>query len=131
MNIGANTPYNLPPLPSAYSISPSTVPGLFNVKFNSNVPLSNLQVQASILENVGLLEAAGTIPPTSAAFVDYASHTPFELTVSAGDIAAGFYSSLYGLKGTRSTYWNGATFQAQDSALIWQFTETLLPEITG
>jgi hypothetical protein len=130
-NIGANTPYNLPPLPALYGISPSSVPGLFNVKFGSNVPLSNAQVQASILESIVLLEAAGTIPPTSPSFVDYASHTPYELTVSAPDIAAGFYSSLYGLQGSRSTYWNGATFQAHDSALIWQFTEALLPEITG
>jgi hypothetical protein len=96
MNIGASTPCNLPPLPSAYSISPSTVPGLFNVKFNSNVRLSNPQVQASILENVGLLAAAGTIPPTSAAFADYASHTPFELTAGTARSRCTFPGSCTG-----------------------------------
>jgi hypothetical protein len=131
VNIGADTPYNLPPLPAVYGVSPSSAPGLFNVKFASHVPLSNAQVKASILESIGRLQAAGTIPATSPAFADYASHTPYELTVSAPDIAAGFYSSLYGLQGRRSTYWNGAAFQAHDSALIWQFTETLLPAITG
>jgi len=131
LNIGANTPYNLAPLPALYGISPSSVPGLFNVKFGSNVPLTDFQVQAGILESLGRLQSAGTIPATRPAFADYASHTPYELTVSAPDIAAGFYSSLYGLQGRRSTYWNGATFQAHDSALIWQFTETLLPAIKG
>jgi hypothetical protein len=130
-NIGAHTPYNLPPLPALYAVSPSSVPGLFDVKFGSHVPLSDSQVQASILESLDRLQAAGTIPATSPAFVDYSSHTPYELTVSASDIEAGFYSSLYGLQGRRSTYWNGAAFQAHDSALIWEFTETLLPTITG
>lgn len=131
VNIGADTPYNLAPLPALYGISPSSVPGLSDVKFASHVPLSNAQVQTSVLESVCRLQAAGTIPATDPAFADYASHTPYELTVSAPDIAAGFYSSLYGLQGRRSTYWNGAAFQAHDSALIWQFTETLLPAITG
>jgi hypothetical protein len=130
-NIGANTPYNLPELPALYAVSPSKVPGLFDVKFGSHVPMTDAQVQASILESLGLLQAAGTIPATSPAFVDYSSHTPYELTVSASDIAGGFYSSLYGLQGHRSTYWNGAAFQAHDSAMIWQFTESLLPTITG
>jgi hypothetical protein len=130
-NIGADTPYNVAPLPGIYMVSPSSVPGLFNAPFASNVPLSDLQAQASILESLGRLQAAGTIPATRPAFADYSSHTPFELTVAAEDIAAGFYSSLYGLQGRRSTYWNGATFQAHNSALIWQFTEALLPTITG
>jgi NAD(P)-binding Rossmann-like domain len=131
MNIGANTPYNLAPLPSLYGVGPSSVPGLFNVKFASHVPLSDSQVRASIRESLGRLQAAGTIPATRPTFADFASHTPYELTVSAPDIAAGFYSSLYGLQGLRSTYWNGAAFEAHNSALIWQFTETLLPAITG
>jgi hypothetical protein len=130
-NIGADTPYNVAPLPGIYMVSPSSVPGLFNAPFASNVPLSDLQAQASILEGLGRLQAAGTIPATRPSFADYSSHTPFELTVAAEDIAAGFYSSLYGLQGRRSTYWNGATFQAHNSALIWQFTEALLPTITG
>ena len=130
-NTGADTPYNLPPLPALYAVSPSTVPGLFNVKFGSDVPLSNSRVHASIVASIDRLQAAGTIPATTPTFVDYASHSPYELTVSASDIADGFYSSLYGLQGQRSTFWNGATFQAQDSAMIWEFTEALLPAITA
>jgi hypothetical protein len=100
------------------------------VKFASHVPLRNAHVKASILESLERLQAAGTIPATRPAFADFASRTPYELTVSAANIAAGLYSSLYGLQGRRSTYWSGAAFEARNSTLIWQFTETLLPAIT-
>jgi NAD(P)-binding Rossmann-like domain len=130
-NIGANTQYNLPPLPALYALSPSSVPGLFDVKFGSNVPLPDAAVRSQILSSVARLVSAGTIPATTPEFVDYSSHTPYELTVSASDIAAGFYSKLYALQGHRSTFWNGAAFQAHDSTLLWQYTETLLPQITA
>lgn len=130
-NIGADTPYNIPPLPAAYSLLASHVPGLFNVKYASHTPLSDDVVRASMLESIVRLQATGTIPPTHPVFVDYSSHTPFELTVSAAEIAGGFYSSLYALQGRRSTYWNGAAFHDHNSALLWQFTERLIPAITG
>jgi hypothetical protein len=130
-NIGANTQYNLPPLPALYAVTPSSVPGIFDVKFGSDRPLSDVQVRTAILESLNRLQAAGTIPATKPVFVDYSSHTPYELTVSARDIAGGFYSRLYALQGRRNTYWNGAAFQAHDSSLIWQYTETLLPQIVG
>jgi hypothetical protein len=53
------------------------------------------------------------------------------LTVSAADVAAGFYTKLYALQGHRNTFWNGAAFQAHDSTLLWQYTETLLPQIAA
>jgi hypothetical protein len=130
-NIGADTAYNLAPLPALYSVSPSSVPGLFDVKFGSSVPLSDFEVREQILAALGRLQAAGTIPATKPVFADYSSHTPYELTVSASDVAAGFYSRLYGLQGYRNTFWNGAAFQAHDSTLLWQYTETLLPQIAA
>lgn len=130
-NIGADTPYNLPTLPAIYNLSPSSVPGLFDVKFGSNDPLTDVRVCTTILEQLGRLQDAKTIPATQPTFADFSSHTPYELRVSAADIADGFYSRLYGLQGRRNTYWNGAAFAAHDSSLIWQYTETLLPEIAA
>jgi hypothetical protein len=130
-NIGADTLYNLPPLPALYAVSPSNVPGLFDIKFGSDVPLSDADVRVTILESLGKLQDAGTIPATKPVFADYSSHTPYELTVSASDIANGFYAKLYGLQGKRNTYWNGAAFAAHDSTLIWQYTETLLSQIAA
>jgi hypothetical protein len=130
-NIGADTPWNLPPLPAAYAISPSSVPGLYDVKYGSTAPLTAARVRANILADLARLQAAGTLPAAQPVFKTYASHAPYELTVSASDIAGGFYRDLYALQGRRHTYWNGAAFQAHDSALLWQYTEALLPQIAS
>jgi hypothetical protein len=130
-NIGADTQYNLAPLPALLSLSPSYVPGLFNVKAASDILLDDPAARRMILTNLTRLQQAGTIPTTEPAFADYSGHIPYEMTVSAKDVAAGFYTQLYGLQGTRSTYWNGAAFYAHDASGLWQFTETLLPQIVG
>ena len=130
-NIGADTQYNLPPLPAVYYVSPSSVPGLFNAKFGSNVPLPDVAARTMILASLRRLQSAGTIPETKPEFADYSGHVPYGMYVSAEDVAAGFYRQLYALQGRRSTFWNGAAFQAHDSALLWQYAETLLPQITA
>jgi hypothetical protein len=130
-NIGAETAYNLAPLPALYAVSPSSIPGLFDVKFGSDVPLPDAVVREQILESLNRLQTAGTLPATSPVFVDFSSHSPYELTVGAADIAAGFYTNLYALQGHNNTFWNGAAFQAHDSTLLWQYAETLLPQIAA
>jgi hypothetical protein len=59
----------------------------------------------------------------------FSNHAPYELTVSSSDIASGFYGDLYALQGRNNTFHTGAAFQAHSSSLIWQYTETLLPQI--
>lgn len=130
-NVGADTPHHLPPLPGIYAISPSSVPGLHDVKYGSPVPLTGARVRANILADLDRLQAAGTLPATRPSFETFADHTPYELTVSAADIRGGFYRDLYALQGRRRTFWNGAAFQTHDSALLWQFTEALLPRIAA
>ena len=122
-NIGADTQYNLAPLPATSYLSPSDVPGLFNVKVGSNTRLPDAAAQELILSSLRRLQRAGTIPLTEPSFADFSSHVPYEVTVSAQDVAAGFYSRLYALQGRRSTYWNGAAFQAHDSELLWRYAE--------
>ena len=130
-NIGADTPYHLPALPGVYSISPTGVPGLHNVKYGSPQQLSDLQVKADIVASVKRLRTAGTLPTTTPEFAAFASHSPFELTVSTDAIKAGFYQNLYGLQGRNRTYYTGAAFHTHDSSLLWQFTEALLPSIAA
>jgi Flavin containing amine oxidoreductase len=130
-NIGADTPYNLPPLPAIYAIMPSGIPSLFGAWLGTPQPFSDAAARTNIVAAIGRLQAAGTLPATQPRFVDYASHTPCELTVSASDIAGGFYRSLFSLQGHRSTFWNGAAFHIHDSSLLWQFTESLLPQIAA
>jgi flavin-dependent amine oxidoreductase len=130
-NIGADTPYNLPALPGVYSISPTGVPGLHSVKYGSPVQLSEARVKADILAAVKRLGTAGTIATTTPEFAVFASHSPFELTVSPSAVKAGFYRKLYALQGRNRTYYTGAAFHTHDSSLLWQFTEALLPRIAG
>ena len=130
INVGAKSLYYLPELPAVYSIYPTGVPDLLNVKFGSTYALPDYQVKEEIFASVNKLGAAGFSNTSSAAeLVTYAGHVPFELTVSEKAIAAGFYKKLYGLQGQSSTYYTGAAFHAQDSSLLWQFTESLLPQI--
>jgi hypothetical protein len=130
-NVGADTPYNLAPLPSVYAVSGSGLPGLFSAFLGTSQPVSDAQARATIIGAVNRLQSAGTIPATRPTFVDFNSHTPCQLTVSAADIAGGFYTRLNGLQGHRSTFWNGAAFDVHDSSSLWEFTETLLPAIAA
>jgi hypothetical protein len=80
---------------------------------------------------VNRLRTAGTLPTTTPEFAVFASHSPFELTVPAGAIEAGFYQKLYSLQGRHRTFFTGAAFHTHDSSLLWQFTEGLLPQIAA
>lgn len=128
-NTGANTTYNIPALPGLYSITPTRVPGLYDVKVGSAFALSDEQVQALITESVLELSAAGTLNTTTPEFAAYKSHTPFELTVPKEAIAAGFYGEMDALQGQRYTWYAGAAFHTHDSSLLWEFTEGLIPGI--
>jgi hypothetical protein len=130
-NVGADTLYNTPPLPGIYFVSPTGVPGLQFIKYGSTVALTDNQVKANILADLNKLQAAGTMPATKPKFEVFQSHSPFELTVSKADIAAGFYRNLYALQGHRNTFYTGAAFHTHDSSLLWRFTEALLPRITS
>jgi hypothetical protein len=130
-NIGQDTAYHLPSLPGVYSISPSGIPGLHQVKYGSPYQLSETAVKADILAGVKRLRTAGTLPTTTPEFAAFASHSPFELTVPTGAIKSGFYRKLYDLQGRNRTFYTGAAFHTHDSSLLWQFTEALLPRIAG
>ena len=130
-NIGAGTPYGLPALPAPYAISPTGVPGLHAVKYGSPRQLPEAQVKADILASVRRLRAAGTIDAGTPGFAVFASHSPFELTVSPAAVRAGFYRKLYALQGRNRTFYTGAAFHTHDSSMLWQFTEALLPRLAA
>lgn len=129
-NSNARTAYNLPQLPGLYGLTPTRVPGMWNVKFGSTVPLSELDVKATIVSQIRRLSDPAWFPkrPRVREFVTFSGHTPFELHVRGDEIAQGFYGALNDLQGRNRTYYNGAAFQTHDSSLIWQYTKsTVLP----
>lgn len=131
-NMAADTPYNLPPLPAVYGVTPIPgAPGLWNVKYGSATPMADADIRQAIQTQIERVAAAGTLPVEFRNFRYFGNHTPFQVRVDASDIANGFYTQLAALQGGRSTFYNGAAFQTNNSALIWQFTEQLLPRIVG
>ena len=137
-NVGASTPYNLPVLPAAYGISPTRAPGLKVLQLGANDGqyLTEKQALDLVRAEIERMRAAGTIPEISPggpepSFVDYSSHTPFELYFEANDIAMGLYNRLFELQGKRSTWWTGAAFSAEDSTEVWKYTEGLVGAIAA
>ncbi|KAK6599369.1 flavin-containing superfamily Amine oxidase [Botrytis cinerea] len=123
VNVADNTTYGFPPLPAAYAINPTAIPDVFNLYYGSAISITDDEVRAAMYGELERLQITELLA--------YTRHTPFELWVPAEAIAAGFYSDLYALQGQQNTFYTGAAFHAQDSTLLWQFTEALLPNITA
>jgi hypothetical protein len=123
-NSDAHSLYNLPQLPGIYGINPTRVPGLWNVKFGSTIPLSDFEVKTAIVSQIHRLSDATYFlsRPRVLDIATFSAHAPFELHVRADEIAQGFYGTLSSLQGRNHTYYNGAAFQVHDSSLIWQYT---------
>ena len=123
-NIGAGTLYNLPPLPGIDHLSPTQIPGIWNVKYGSPTRLRDHDVKQRIVEDVERLHDRATFPgrPRVVDFTVFSAHNPFELRVSSEKIAAGFYTQLGSLQGRNRTFYNGAAFHTHDSGLLWQFS---------
>jgi hypothetical protein len=130
-NAAAGTPYNLPPLPGLYGVSPTGIPGLYNVKYGSPAPLSDEQVRRNIRTEIERVAKAGTYPVVFEDLAVFSSHTPFEVHVSPQAIAGGFYRRLNALQGHNRTYYSGAAFHSHNSTRIWEGLERLLPSIAS
>jgi len=129
-NSNAHTAYNLPQLPGFYGLNPTLMPGVWNVKFGSTVPLSDFEVKATIVAQIRRLSDPTYFPsrPRVQEILTFSAHTPFELNVRGDEIAQGFYGALNDLQGRNRTYYSGAAFQSHDSSLIWRYTkDTVLP----
>jgi hypothetical protein len=123
-NAGADTLYHLPPLPGIYGASATQVPGVWDIKYGSTRWLSDAEVKRRVVADIQRLHDPATFstPPRVEEILVFAAHTPFELHVTAEDIAAGFYTTLGSLQGRNHTFYNGAAFDTHDSSLLWQFT---------
>lgn len=92
--------YNIPNLPAPYQVTNTRIPGLFYVWYGSPYDMTQAEVEADVVKVIGRLRsnvnptAASTIPK----FVEFRSHTPFKLVVSADAISGGFYNRLEGRK---------------------------------
>src|SRR5579859_2912008 len=131
-NVSANTRHNLPPLPGLYGLEATPLPGFYVALYGNTTSLSDDVVKADIAASIDRLGTAGTFPGAKfGGFTAFSNHAPFEMMVSASDIAAGFYTQLNALQGHNRTFYTGAALQTNDSSLIWRFTEEILPQIAS
>jgi hypothetical protein len=133
-NTGDGTAYDLPELPGIYSIFPTRVPGLWDVKFGSPTLLTKEEATAQIIEDIERLDDPTVFEgrPRVTEVVALNAHRDVELWVSPEEIRAGFYTTLCSLQGRNNTFYNGATFLTHDSTLLWQFTDDyLVPALLG
>lgn len=136
-NAAQDTPYNFPHLPAVYSISPSGVDGVEIVysgtpQSKKSFPWADDAVKADIIRSIKALQKMNPdkFQQTEPEVIEYYSHAPYFLQVSAEEIKNGFYSKLYALQGQRNTYWTGAAWRVQDSSEIWKYTDTqVLPKL--
>ena len=129
-NVSSAT-YNIPKLPGASQISATRIPGLFYAWYRSPVFLTQHDVESSTIETIQKLQAAENLTSTTPTVIEYRSHTPYKLEVSAKAISDGFYQELASLQGYRSTWYTGAALVSHNSGLIWNFTQALLPQIVA
>lgn len=134
VNIGALTPFNQPTIPGTNGFIAAGSPEefLFNEGFDSG-DVTYEEAKDLVRKNLATLAAAGAVPQDAARAVTFpyaSNHSPYGLRVAAEDIKAGFYTKLLALQGSHNTYWTGAAFSGQNSALVWAWNEgTILPRL--
>lgn len=125
--------YAIPELPGIYTMHPDRSTGLMQIYYGSPHALSEDEIRADILAVVDRIRQAKGIhiPSNSPApeFAAFANHSPFNMMAPREAIQSGFYKQLYDLQGQRHTWYNGSSVHAQDSSVLWRFTEELLPRI--
>jgi hypothetical protein len=131
-NAAPNTRANIPPLPSLYGLEATEVPNYFVGLYGSESWLPDDVVKAAMVTEINNVAASGIYPGMKlVSITDFHSHAPYHMTVSATELAGGFYSRANALQGHNLTYYTGAAFQTNDSSLIWVFTQELLPQIVA
>lgn len=119
--------FYLPRLPTTFTYAMNVPSNLTSVKFISNITsMTAAQVKTQIIA-----EARRVIPGSKPQLVAFISHAPFGLQVSANAIRDGFYQKLNRLQGRRRSFWTGAAFHVHDTALLWNFTESILAQMQG
>lgn len=131
-HVGEHCRYKQPKFPGAYAYKPAFIDGMFDIKYGAGEVLPVELVKANILEDMRSLQRAGVIASEvnveATEFVRFVAHDPYTPMVSAQEIRGGFYKKLFALQGERNTYYTGAAWAAQESSILWRFTEeTILP----
>lgn len=123
MGVNFSNPYNLPGPAGLIYLQSTSAEGVFRIWYNAETDVSEDTVKAESLAAIKRLTGE------TADFLVFGNHTPYQLSVSGDAIRKGFYNSLNALQGHRNTWYTGAAFLAHHTASLWNYTETLLPDM--
>lgn len=102
---------------------------LFSTRIIGTADLTEEGAQDLISDAFTTIDTAGTYDVTTPNVVAFKSHGLTVPKVSAEELKAGFFNKLYGLQGRRCTFFTGLTWAPDYTPILWDFTETLLPQI--
>ena len=128
-NTAANSNLNIPIAPFISSFNYAGISNLHTFTTISNSSQTPEEVEAFVKSTIQTMQAAGTIPASVSTIEALKNHTPTIMRVSADAIKNGFYSDLNALQGVHGTFWTGAAWAPDDSALLWAFTEGILTKL--
>jgi hypothetical protein len=128
-NTATSSPLHIPTSPFVRNFDYSGIPNLHVFSTVSDCPQSLNEVECLIMDQISLCQTEGIFPAGAATIEAINNHTPIQMRVPAESISKGFYADLYALQGRHGTYWTGAAWAQDDSSLLWQFTEGILPLI--
>jgi hypothetical protein len=105
----------------------TAVPSLRRLYYSSDQDISDTDVKADILDTLSRYHTAnGLNTSVETVFAGFHNHAPYEITVPVDAIRKGYYKKRNELQGCRNTWYTGAAWQAHDSTLIWNFTESVV-----
>jgi hypothetical protein len=134
VNYGASTPFHQRSIPGSIGFLATATPEEFGLGVGFDTDhATDADGEAVVRRELATLAAAGAVPADAADTVTFPAtsfHKPFNVRVRAVDIKDGFYAKVMALQGSRNTYWTGAAWAGQNSALVWSFNEgTVIPAL--
>ena len=91
--------FNIPNLPAPYQVTPTRISGLYYVWYGSPNTITQAEVETNVTAVIKRLRSTtNSTVRTDPTFIEFRSHTPFKLVVSADAITGGFYNRLEGRK---------------------------------
>lgn len=93
--VASNDTFNVPNLPAPYQVTETPIQGLFRVWYGSPQALTQAQIETDVTTVIKRLRSmTSSAVTTDPEYVEFKSHSPFKLDVSANAIKGGFYDKL-------------------------------------
>ncbi|GAB1206781.1 hypothetical protein APSETT445_005481 [Aspergillus pseudonomiae] len=125
-------PGNLPRAPFQWALQDMGPNNYLASKIVGDMNFTDSQARELIMGDLRRMATAGTfVIQEDWEMAVFGSHVPTSMMVGVEDVRDGFYRKVYGLQGQRSTFWTGLTLASDYSALLWQYTDSVVGKMFG